>query len=59
MIAQFRSLDETYAEPTPEKLKQTQLLIRQYKDVVQSTKHPLLSKLIIDKESNLTTYIGN
>jgi hypothetical protein len=49
IIDHFKSLDATYDEPTPEKIKMTQMLIRQYKDVVLSTKHPKLTSIISQK----------
>lgn len=39
-------------------MKQTQLLVRQYKEVVSSTQHPLLSKIISEKESMVSSYVA-
>ena len=58
LIAQFKSIDDTYAEPTPEKMKQTQLLVRQYKEVGAATQHPLLSKIISEKEAAVSSYVA-
>lgn len=49
ILEQFRGLDETYDEPTAEKMKMTQMVVRQYKDVATSTKNPQLLRIVHEK----------
>lgn len=36
LIDQFKNIDESYTEPSPEKMKHVLLLVTQYKDVKAS-----------------------
>jgi hypothetical protein len=46
LIEQLKFLDGFYDSPSPEIIKMTHLIIKQYKDLTFMIRHPLLDKML-------------
>jgi hypothetical protein len=58
IVDQFKSLDDTYDAPTPEKMRMTHLLVKQYREVAASTRHPQLLRIMGEKQAVVSNYVG-
>ncbi len=59
LIEQFKNIDESYNEQSPQKMKSLLMVVSQYKDIKRSLHNPKMLQIFQQKQALLTEYVSD